>query len=162
MCNVIDLRLGDLLLIKGTDWISRTIEDVERSPYSHVGGAVNDFELIEAEGFRKTGYKVISAYEGHADVFRCDSASSIQLQVMQELAKWNVGGRYDYFLLLVEFIRYVSGLMLPYREPQRVRICSVLWAKIYRDAGIDLCPGIKYPSPADVAQSKLLRKIGSI
>lgn len=157
-----DMRPGDLILVKGTEWISRAIEEVENSPYSHVAGYIGHDEIIEAEGFRATGYAPVNNYKGCADVFRCDSLTAEQRKQIQDSAAWQVGGRYDYVLLFVELIRYWFGVLLPYREPPDARICSVLWAGIYRDAGIDLCPGIKYPSPADVAQSKLLRKIGSI
>lgn len=157
-----DLRPGDLIIVRGVGWISEAIEHVENSPYSHVAGFVGHNDLIEAEGFRKTGYAPVFNYKGCADVFRCDALTAEQRKKIPNSAAWQVGGRYDYVLLFVELIRYWFGVMVPYREPPNARICSVLWAKIYRDAGVDLCPGIKYPSPADVAQSRLLRKIGNI
>lgn len=156
-----DLRIGDLILVKGTGLISEAIEHVEDSPYSHVAGYVGHDELIEAEGFQRTGYAPVSKYKGCADVFRFGLAPSTRDRIV-ELAKWSIGGHYDYALLFVELIRYWFGVMVPYREPPNARICSVLWAGIYRDVGIDLCAGIRYPSPADISQSKLLVKIGSI
>ena len=111
------LKPADLILVRGTDWISEAIEDVEHSQYSHVAGCINDFELIEAEGFSKTGYRVLSAYRGHADVFRCESATDQQRRNMQHTATWSVGGRYDYLLLFIELIRYWFGVLVPYREP---------------------------------------------
>ena len=30
------IRPSNLILVKGTEWISHAIEDVEKSPYSHV------------------------------------------------------------------------------------------------------------------------------
>lgn len=159
------IKPADLILVRGTGIISEAIEDVEHSPYSHVAGVASliiGTELIEAEGFRRTGYQALSHYAGHADVFRCDSLTIYDRKKIRELAEREVGGHYDYALLFIELIRYWFGVILPYREPPKARICSVLWAGIYREAGIDLCPGIRYPSPADVAQSKLLRKVGSI
>ncbi|WP_088187528.1 hypothetical protein [Desulfosporosinus sp. FKA] len=157
-----DLRIGDLILVRGTGFISEAIEAVEHSQYSHVAGFVGHKELIEAEGFRQTGYAPVSKYKGQADVFRCMFADRESRQNILEHATYQVGGRYDYALLFVELIRYWTRILLPYKEPSNARICSVLWADIYRDIGIDLCPGIKYPSPADVAGSKLLIKIGSL
>ena len=155
-----DLKLGDIILVRGTGLISEAIEHAEHSPYSHTAGYVGGEMLIEANGFKKTGYQAIGAYSGCADVFRC--VIPVDRKRIVDHAKWAVGGRYDFPLLLVELIRYAFGIMLPYREPKRSRICSVLWAGIYRDIGIDLCPGIRYPSPGDLAQSKLLRKVGSL
>lgn len=157
-----DLRIGDIILIKGLSLISEAIEDIEHSPYSHTAGYVGDEQLIEANGFRRTGYQPVAAYTGCADVFRCDYLAYPDRKRIVELAEWAIGGHYDFALLFVELIRYAWGVMLPYREPPNSRICSTLWAGIYRDVGIDLCPGIRYPSPADLAQSKLLRKVGSL
>jgi hypothetical protein len=157
-----DIKLGDLILVRGTDWISHTIEEVEHSPYSHVAGVVKNNELIEAQGFKPTGYQALDAYRGFADVFRCESMTNEQRESILHTAELSIGGQYDYWLLVVEWIRYWFGVIVPYREPPNVRICSVLWAGIYRDQNIDLCPGIKYPTPKDISESKLLRKIGSL
>lgn len=157
-----DIRPADLILVKGTNWISHTIEDVEKSPYSHVAGVVKENRIIEAQGFKRTGYQALDVYKGHADVYRCDNLTDEQRKKISHLVVWRVGGHYDYALLFVELIRYWFGVLMPYREPPNTRICSTLWVGIYRRVGIDLCPGIKYPSPADVAQSKLLRKMGSL
>jgi len=159
--TMLDLQTGDIIAIRGKGIISEAIEEVTNSRYSHICGYVGNRQLIEAEGFRKTGYADVSEYKGCADVFRCISMTREQRENVLKQALFNVGGHYDWMLLPWEFIRYVTGIMLPYREPPKARICSVLWAGIYQDAGINLCPGIRYPTPAEVAESKLLVKIGS-
>ena len=166
--NIDELRIGDLFLVDGSGLISKAIEDVEYGRrkvarrYSHVAGYIGNGQLIEAEGFRKTGYAPASKYAGCADVFRCVSLTREQQKQILRLALWRVGGQYDYLLLGMEFIRCAFGIVIPYREPPNARICSTLWAVgIYRNIGIDLCPGIRWPTPKDVAESKLLAKIGS-
>lgn len=156
-----DLQVGDIILERGTGLLSETIEAVEGSCYSHAAGFVGRGLLIEANGFRRTGYQPVSTYEGKADVFRCE-LTVYDRKKIRELAEREIGGRYDYRLLFVEAIRYWTGIVLPCKEPPHVRICSTLWAGIYRDAGINLCPEIKYPSPADLAKSKLLTKVGPL
>lgn len=155
-----DLQIGDIVLAKGDALISEAIEAVEHSPYSHTAGYVGPGELVEANGFRRTGYQALDYYKGKADVYRCDGLTVYDRKKILQLAKQEVGSQYDYPLLIVELIRYWFGVILPYREPPNARICSTLWAGIYREAGIDLCPGIRYPSPADLSQSKLLEKVG--
>lgn len=156
-----DLEIGDIIAVKGKALISEAIETVEGSPYSHIAGYVGADKLIEANGFRRTGYCPERVYRGRADVFRCDILTLYGRKRIRELAKREVGTKYSYLLLFVELIRYSFGIWLPY-NPGPNRICSTLWAGIYREAGIDLCPGIKYPSPADIANSKLLHNIGSL
>jgi hypothetical protein len=73
-----------------------------------------------------------------------------------------VGSHYDWILLGLEGIRYIFHFMPFYKEPFYSHICSTLVSDAYKKAGINLCPGIIYPSPKDLSQSKLLRKIKSI
>ncbi|MHB1651681.1 MAG: hypothetical protein ACYCVD_04280 [Desulfitobacteriaceae bacterium] len=158
-----EMRKADLILVRGRGWFSKEIEEITKSPYSHVAGIVKENELVEANGFRFPGvtYAALDYYAGRADVFTCDVLAKEQRQQITNLAISEVGDPYDYPLLFWQFFRYRFGWHLPYREGKS-RECSVLWAEIYRNVGIDLCQGIEYPSPADLAQSKLLRKVGGI
>lgn len=82
---------------------------------------------------------------------------------MVNLVTKEVGGHYAFLLLFWEWVRYSFRVCIPWYDPGPNRICSTLWVvNAYRAVGIDLCPGIKFPSPADVAQSRLLRKIGTL
>ncbi|MED1205038.1 hypothetical protein [Heyndrickxia acidicola] len=154
-------RLGDLIVVKGLTWIGIEIESITKSEYSHVAGVVKPNELIEAAGFRKTGYQGLDYYQGMADIFICPSITDEQRGIIVDYAIQQVGGRYDYLLILWEAVRYVTHVLLPYKE-MKSRICSTLWSDAYLAAGIDLCPGIKYPSPADLAVSKSLIKIAPL
>lgn len=152
---------GDIVLVRGVGGISEVIEDITNSPYSHTAGIIQGTEIIEAQGLRKTGYNDISVYKGTADVYRCSLLNSDRRKRLIELAKFEVGSHYDYLLLFWELIRYKLHISLPYDEGNS-RVCSTLWAGLYKEVGVDLCPGIKYPSPGDLARSKLLEKVGTI
>lgn len=154
------MKLGDLIFVRGDAPIPKIIEEITDSPYYHVAGLVKENELIEANGFRKTGYAGLDYYWGHADVYTCDSLTDEQRQKIVEYVTAFVGSRYDYPLIVWEAARYLLRWVWPYKEGKS-RICSTLWADAYREVGVELCPGIRYPSPADLAQSKLLRKVGS-
>jgi hypothetical protein len=155
-----ELKPADLIFVRGIDIASRVIEEVTQSPYSHVAGLVKPNELIEANTFRKTGYQAIDSYARQADVYTCDLLTDEQRQKIVEYVTGCVGSHYDYLLLIWELTRYKLKWLWPYHEGQN-RICSTLWSDAYRQAGVDLCPGILYPTPGDLANSKLLRKIGS-
>ncbi|SPF52853.1 conserved hypothetical protein [Candidatus Desulfosporosinus infrequens] len=158
----VEIKLGDLIFEKGTDFISDAIEDISRSAYSHTAGLVKEHELIEANGFKKIGYQALDYYAGRIDVYTCNDLTDEQRKAIVDYVIKEVGGHYDYVLFAWEFIRYMFHCMLPYQEGKTVRICSTLWADAYRQVGMDLCPGVKYPSPGDLAISKLLRKVGSL
>lgn len=156
----LEMRPGDLIFVRGKGLVVKPIKLVTRSKYSHVCGYVKKDLFIGVQDFRKTRYEVLKRYEGVSDVYTCDILTSWQRAMIVTYAKSELGSRYDYLLLGWEAVRYLFGITLPYSRNGK-RICSTLWADAYRTAGVDLCPGVKYPSPADLIKSPLLRHIGS-
>lgn len=155
------MEIGDIVLVKGQDFVSRVIETLEGSEYTHAAGIVNENQIIEAQGFQKTNYQPLSIYKGYTDIFTCDILTDEQRVKIVEYVKREVGSHYDWILLFLEFIRYTFYIMLPYEKIFDSHICSTLWSDAYKSVGIDLCPNIKYPSPRDLSESKLLRKVES-
>jgi hypothetical protein len=155
------MKPADLVIVRGTDWMGRVVEEITQSPYCHVAGIVKENELIEANAFRWTGYAGLDAYKGQADVYTCDLLTDEQREKIVEYVTAFVGTHYDYLLLFWEWSRYKLRWVWPYKE-KHSRICSTLWADAYREARVDLCPDILYPTPRDLANSPLLRKVGSL
>lgn len=154
------LNQGDLIFVRGSKWINKEIESITHSPYYHVAGIVKENEVIEAQGFRKTGYQGLDFYSGHTDLYKCDSLTNEQRQKIVDYVISEAGSHYDYLLIVWEAIYHLFHWVLPYKEGNK-RICSTLWANAYLAAGVNLCPGIRYPTPGDLAKSPLLRKIDS-
>jgi uncharacterized protein YycO len=154
------IKPADLILVRGTGWISKAIEDVEHSPYSHVGIVIKPNEIIEAEGFRRTGYNGLDAYRGMADVYTCDEATDQQRQQIVDYLIKKVGTHYCYRLLAWEYIRYKTGIQLPFDPGPYNRICSYLATDAYTKNGLNLWPRIRFPTPGDVPGP--LRLVGSI
>ena len=100
-------------------------------------------------------------YKWKADIFTCDTLTEKERMDIAKYVRSQIGTTYDFLLLFLEAIRYTFHVMLPYKEYNNY-ICSTLWADAYKSTGVDLCPGIKYPSPEDLSQSKLLRKVGTV
>jgi len=156
------MQIGDIGLDKGIGWISKTIEDFEHSQYSHATAYVGDGILIEADGFDPTGDAPITKYKNQLDIYTCESLTEVQREGIKDFLQGQIGTRYDFLLLIIEAIRYSMHIVLPYKEPFKSHICSTLVADAYKAVGVDLCQGIRYPSPADLSQSKLLKKIESL
>jgi hypothetical protein len=158
----LDIKRGDLILVRGVGLLQDVIQVVTHSPYSHMAGVVKPNELVEADALRKTGYQGLDYYAGCADVFTCDMATDEQrMRIVAYVSKY-LGRRYSYLLIGWELLRYAFGVLLMPSKDWDPIICSTLWANAYRKAGLEPCPGIRFPTPADIANSKLLRKIGSI
>jgi cell wall-associated NlpC family hydrolase len=158
-----DLKPCDLILVHGkNNFISEAIEEITQSKYSHVAGVINkDSTLVEAEGFEKTGQVPLSKYTDY-DVYRYEGLTESQKLEILGFINGRLGGHYNYFLLVIEFFRYVFHVTLPYKEPFGYTICSSLWVDAFRRVGIDLTPDVKYASPKDVSESKLLIKINYV
>lgn len=156
-----NIKLADLILERGTGIINEAIQEITDSPYSHVAGLAKPNELIEANGFRHTGYQALDYYDKIADVYTCDILTDEQRNDIVKFVTKYIGTHYNYFLLVAEFFRYVFHWIIPYEEGTN-KICSTLWVEAYRSVGIDLVPNVKFPSPAEIACSPLLRKVCSL
>jgi len=156
------IKTSDLILVRGDGLLGNTIEVVTHSLYSHVAGLAKPNELIEAQGFRKTGYQGLDYYAGSTDVYTCDELTDEQRMLIVDNVENYIGRRYSYLLIVWEFLRYTVGLSLAPSKDWQPVICSTLWVNVYRAVGIDLCPGIRFPTPGDIANSQLLRKVGSV
>ena len=147
---------GDIVLVYGKGFEGDVIDAVEHSKYAHTAGFVATDKLVEINTI-KTEYVDMGMFKGNADVFTCDILTDEQRDLIAIYIISQLGTHYDWILLFLEGIRYIFHVMLPYREFHK-HICSTLWNDAYKSVGIDLCPNINYPSPADLSESKLLRK----
>lgn len=155
------VRKGDLLFVHGTSWCDVAIEDITHSQFSHVAGFIGDHELVEAQGFHSVRFRSPNAYKGESAIYTCDSLTDDQRTQIASYVIGEIGDHYDYLLIGWEALRYLFHWTIPFAEPFHSRICSTLYSDAYREVGVDLCPGIRYPSPGDLAESKLLRKVCS-
>lgn len=149
---------GDIILVRGSTWEDRMIKFVTHSGYTHVAGVVKPRKIIDILPFSLAGYKEIGLYAGRADVFTCDVLTEEQRRKIVNYITGKVGSHYNYFLVLWQISRYWLHWSWPY-QPGDGSLCSTLWTDAYREAGVNLCPDIPFPSPGDLANSKLLRKV---
>ncbi|WP_067932205.1 hypothetical protein [Alicyclobacillus kakegawensis] len=157
-----DYRIADLVFLRGVHLFDRVIQRVTHSPYSHVAGVVLPGQLMEARASRRVGYVPLSAYKGLADLYTCDELNEGQRAGIRDYVLREYGYDYDYWLIGWEGVRYLLHLVLPFQEPPRTRICSTLWCEAYRSVGVDLCPQVRFPAPADLARSLRLRKVRAL
>ena len=151
---------GDLVLVRGKSFIDRAIEDISHSTYSHVALVKQGTTLLEAQGGRRIGPQSLFFYKGNADIYRIKGLDEFQRNAIIAKAKTYVGERYDYSLIVWEFIRYTFGVYLPFVEEGKL-ICSTFVTDSIRGAGLEFCEGIKFPSPGDVAKDPSLEFIGT-
>lgn len=154
------VRPGDIVLVHGSTWIDHVIRIFTGSSYTHVAGIVQQNKAVDILPFSKTSYKNFWSYAGQADVYTCDNLTDEQRKKVVAYITGRLGTNYDYWLVLWQASRYSLHWMWPYDSRQNY-LCSTLWADAYREVGVDLCPNVRYPTPGDLAQSGLLRKVES-
>lgn len=155
------IKSADLIFVHGNGPIAHAVEDISHSKYDHVAGLVKPNELFEANALRKVGYEALDAYDGEADIFTCDELTDEQRKQIVQYVFAHQGEHYGYKIIGWEMVHFIFHVDLPMKDDNEPD-CSYLWQEAYRSVGVDLCPGLKYAAPGDLANSKLLRKVGSL
>lgn len=156
------LRTGDVILFRGTTWISKTIGHITRSPYSHAACYVGDGYVIESDWKGVEFSKLDLKYDKVSyDIYRHRTANREQLE---EAVTWmgkQVGKGYDYKGLAGILLALVGKKKINYLDSQSRFWCSELVldgyhvAKIY--TGFDI--NTYTTSPGDIAESLAFKKI---
>ncbi|MCL6633321.1 MAG: hypothetical protein K6T63_11905 [Alicyclobacillus herbarius] len=155
------MEAGDLIFIRGTEGLAWPITKVTRSPYTHVAGVVEEGQLIESQALRRTGFQPLATYQGVGDIYTCPELKDWQREGIVEYVQRWIGCRYDYFLFTLLAFRQILGGLVPVYLSDKRHICTTLWVEAYRAVGIDLCPGIRCPTPGELAGSPHLRYLRS-
>lgn len=155
------LEIGNIIASRGDSIISSVIKKITYSKYSHLAIIVSNTLIIEADGISGfIKYRNIEDFQSYSDIFTCDSLTDKKSQEMIFYLEGKVGQKYDRILLFWLFVKYVFRVKLPYKNDSSM-ICSELVNNAYKSVGVRLSKK-RFPSPKDIINSKLLRKIGSL
>jgi hypothetical protein len=158
------LQFGDIVLVKGKDWISKSIEDITHSEYSHVAIAIDSDNVCEIDVFLRLQIRPLT-YQDY-DVFRLNRPFSLleQHTMMDFLnSKIYTNEGYDWLKILEMFLRYVFHKKTYFTMKNRY-VCSEIVDLAFRSIDFDLVPGriAGDVSPADISNSILLRRVEEI
>lgn len=166
----------DILLYKGTQWMSRLVRWGTKSPYSHVAvvGEPRIFLAIESNTGHQAGVRAIDLRklpDGEIDVFRIPPQFTYDPNKVISFLVAHLGARFDYlgvaWLGFLKAAGILSGLKYqPYNRFQKEKdyFCSELCYEAFMAGGIDIVPGVgeaDITSPADIAASERLVRVGT-
>ena len=155
------LEKGDIILHRsGSSFIGSLISVFTDSPYSHAEIYIGDGWCVSAEA--KGISFSDSLNKGFIDIMRLkEGLTRHQRGIVLEKAYQSLAKPYDY-LLLVGF-PFIGPKSAAQRAGKVAYICSELTAWCYKEAGIDLIPGLpeEIESPADIGKSDKLEFKGS-
>ena len=166
-----DIQTGDILLFRGSHPLSKVIEGISGSPYSHVAFLTKWDGRVIAMQSDLRGVEVIPAsmlvcrYEGNVEWWRLCEAKRARFDSRDFLnrALTLTGVKYGYLSLIWVGIRMMLGLSV-YKKFSHVRpsslFCSSFVSYCYMNEGISISAkaGVDGTSPADFALSGLFDK----
>jgi hypothetical protein len=161
-----EMRSGDLLLFSGTSLLSRMVETVTRSTYSHVALVANmDGRLLAFQAdpggvVVQPASKVVCRYDGKVDWWSMDDAVRGRLRErdMVDTALTLLGLRYGYLGSIVLGLRKLFGARLGSQDSNllpRSLFCSEFVSMCLRNGGVDVVDSINDLSttPNDIVSS---------
>ena len=170
-----DMKDGDVLMFKGTGWLSSLIKSKTNSVYSHAGIVAwwgDRLMVLEAVGkgleARPISYN-LKKYEGGFDYYRPKKEiTQTNRKKMLTYAQLQLGKKYATMRMVVFFFKVMLGLKFSQKEKDDSAgvsweyFCSHYVAAIYNSIGIDLQINMsdKYTSPGLVAKSDIFEMVG--
>lgn len=149
----------DILLFKGTSIISRIIEDVTKSKYSHVALSLGDnFHIAEAMP-RGIMIDHLADLPSGYDVYRYKgNLTDEQKNKLHEFVYLKISTKYNYEELFSALLEEEFGIEFPIVKGKL--ICSQFVYLTFLYIGIDLLPNYKgVVTPGDLSGSELLEII---
>jgi hypothetical protein len=147
------METGDIIFFKGKSFISKIIQKLTGSPYTHVAIAISSDTILEADRFIKVRLRSIRDHEVYC-IMRYPGLTKYQQSTIFAGGTSFIGAKYDYIHVLTWFVKLVlnKGGYGFIDNANRV-YCSELIDRLYLLAGIDLVPD---RADGDVLPSHLL------
>ncbi len=159
-------------MYRGRSLLSRIIQYMTRSPYSHAGLAAwwNDRLMVMeavAKGVVVTTLSAnVRSYHGDVEWFTCvEEIPETDRHQMIQFAQQELGKEYARWRAVMLGLKILSQKDRKQRDRlrrERRLFCSLYVAEVYNAIGKDLKKGVsdRFMSPADLAGSPLLRRAG--
>lgn len=158
-----ELQIGDIVLVKGTGFLSRCVRFFTNSQYSHVAMLVTEKHIIEANWYKKANIVEFKYNPKTMEIYRLKGGlDENQKKILLLHAYDMLNSYYDYF----QIFGYVIGSLIgkqyinPFNSSALV-ICSELIDRAYLSIGIDLVPEKAEGDvvPKDISKSFCLERI---
>lgn len=144
------MQIGDIILVSGNSFISKIIQKVTGSKWTHAalyvgGGNILEIDWNTRAAVIKKDYREL---EYDYVVLRRNeklTISQIRKLAISSLAHDKAGNRYDFFLLFSMLLKclFPKGKLFRKFNKRNAYICTELIDTVKRDAGIVLFPNRK-------------------
>lgn len=155
---MIQLKLYDVLAVKGSSVVSPLIRELTQSPYSHIALVLSTNQIAETDAFKNENITSLHYSPDTYDVFRYLPLTTEQGQLIHEYITAHMGEAYDYMQVISTGLHILFHF--PIIDTPGHSDCSGIVDRAFFHAGIDLGDhGVGNLTPADEAHSSVLTKI---
>lgn len=157
-----EMQKYDLVFYRGNGPVSKLIQKVTKSEFSHVALVLDSFHLVETDWKYPLAIRHISYKFDDCVVMRYPGLTEEQGKKIERYLEDTINSRYDYALVVSHFFNVLWKSKL-INDPARFD-CSEWIDRAFHYAGIDLCPWEEFGSvtPADLSNSPLLNVVEAI
>lgn len=133
-----DLQIGDIVFVRNSGLLSRTIRSVTKSDWSHVAVYIGEGKVIDTDAFRNVSIHDLSEFETW-EARRYEGLTDQQIRDIVSYMVERLNQPYDYFQILGFFIEAIFRFDNVWYMKDKYTCGSLIdWA--FLSAGIDLVP----------------------
>jgi uncharacterized protein YycO len=163
------LKSCDILLYKGTGFVSHLIQWKTESPYSHVAVVVEPaiYLGIESNTGHQSGVRAIDLRKldpAMVDIFRVKAGFSFDPEKVISFLVGHLGLPFDYSGVIWLGVLKAFNLKAKSNQFQKEKdyFCSELCYQAFDEGGLDIVPEVDeadITSPGDIAKSSVVEKV---
>lgn len=153
-----NIKSCDIILVRSSGWISKTIRQVIGSEWSHVAIYIQDGKVIDTDILEKVNYRDINDFE-EFKVLRYEELTEDDKEKIILFMSSNINKEYDYSQIVGFILEYQFGFKNSIHEQEKYT-CSKLIDIAFKMAGIDLFNAHDGDvTPKEISECKKLKEV---
>ncbi|RNF39548.1 hypothetical protein [Planococcus salinus] len=155
------LKQFDIIFYKGESFISRVIQRVTNSEYSHVAFVLDALHLLQSDWRTPVSIHHLAYPYGHYDIYRLKiSLTEREAESVFMFIRERLSAAYDWKLIFSRFFHIVIGTPI-FKSEDRYN-CDELIVDAFRHVGINLIAEDVIMTPDTLSKSPLLEKVAEV
>ena len=155
------LKRFDIIFYKGESIISRIIQRVTNSEYSHVAFVLDALHLLQSDWRTPVSIHHLAYPYGHYDIYRLKiTLTDQEMEEVFMFIRERLSAPYDWKLILSRFFHILIGT--PILKSEARYNCDELIVDAFRHVGVNLIEGDVLMTPDTLSKSALLEKVAEV
>jgi cell wall-associated NlpC family hydrolase len=153
------LDIGDILFVRDSNPLSRTIRWVTKSNWSHVAFYIGEGQVLDTDAFHNVSIRHLDVFE-EWEAKRVDGLTDQEIGTMVTYLVGQLKKPYDYLQIIGFFIEAIFGISNQWSGKEKFS-CGKLIDTAFAQIDKDVCPDkvAGDVTPEDLYRSPLLRGV---